>query len=227
MTPVDATSTSAGAQPSRAATASTSASASATPSGPVGHVGVLGHHDDRLRPPVGEVAPADRHARADEPAPREHPGGGDGPCVGGDHDEVVGVVLDADVGDMAAEPGRQGGHDARAARQRSSASSRCGRPEDPRHRRQVAPRRRGRSDVSAHALDVVGAAASRRASPRRSARRASPADRGRTAAARRARPHEPVEPAASAPLGDSCSRAARSHIRIAWSSASDRYTSTW
>ena len=29
------------------------------------------------------------------------------------------------------------------------------------------------------------------------------------------------------PLGDSCSSVARSHMRIDWSSASDRWTSTW
>ena len=45
--------------------------------------------------------------RSGEQAAGEHAGGGRRAVRGGDHDEVVGVVLDPDVGDVAAETGRQ------------------------------------------------------------------------------------------------------------------------
>ena len=77
--------------------------------GPGCDVGVLrdDHHSVRL--PVGDLRSAERDARAGEPALREHPGHRHG-VFGGDHHEVVGVVLDADVRDVAVEPCRQGGH---------------------------------------------------------------------------------------------------------------------
>ena len=72
----------------------------------VGDVGVLGHDDDRLRAGrrrgaarlIVTLGPANR-LRVNTPAAGTRP-------LGGDHDEVVGVVLDADVGDVAAEAAR-------------------------------------------------------------------------------------------------------------------------
>ena len=53
-----------------------SSTASCVAGGAVRDVGVLRHDHDRPGPPVGEVLAADRHARAGEPALREHAGGG-------------------------------------------------------------------------------------------------------------------------------------------------------
>ncbi len=73
------------------------------------HVRVLGDHDHRPRRSIGDVGPAQRDAGSGEPTLGEHRSGGDG-HVGGDHHEVVGVVLDPDVCDVAAETPRQDGH---------------------------------------------------------------------------------------------------------------------
>ncbi len=72
-------------------------------------VRVLGDDHHGAGHPVGDVRPAQRDARPGEPALREHRGGRHRRrCC--DHDEVVGVVLHADVGDVAPEAGGQAGH---------------------------------------------------------------------------------------------------------------------
>ena len=106
MTPVEATTTSAASHPIRSATPLASSRASESPTGPVATLAFLDTIDDRSRAPVGQVLAADLHARAGEAALREHAVGG-ARRRGRDDHEVVGVVLDPDVGDVAAEPRRQ------------------------------------------------------------------------------------------------------------------------
>ena len=79
-----------------------------------GDVGVLGDHHDGPGDAVGDVRTAERDARAGEAAPGED-SGRRRRDIGGHHHEVVAVVLDADVGDVAVEAGRQGGHASRPA----------------------------------------------------------------------------------------------------------------
>ena len=76
-----------------------------------GDVRVLGDHDDGAGRPVGDVAPADEHARPGERALGEHAGGSaDG--VRGHDGEVVGVVLHPDVRDVRAKAlGQRQDHD--------------------------------------------------------------------------------------------------------------------
>jgi hypothetical protein len=68
-------------------------------------------HSARLRvcSAVGDLSAAERDARSGEPAPGEHAGHRNR-VVGRDHDEVIGVVLDPDVRDVAAEARGKGGH---------------------------------------------------------------------------------------------------------------------
>ena len=73
------------------------------------HVGVLRDDHDGVCLTVGDLGAAEGDARTGEPAPGEHAGHRDG-AVGGDHHEVVGVVLDADVRDVAAETEWERGH---------------------------------------------------------------------------------------------------------------------
>ena len=91
----------------------------------VGHVGVLGHDDDRLGPAVAEVAPAGDHARPGEAAAREQPGRRHRRRRRHDH-EVVGGVLHPDVADEGGEAGRQRGHGVRGATSDSGRRARRG-----------------------------------------------------------------------------------------------------
>ena len=125
-------------QPRRAATASTSASASASPSGPLATLAFFdtttiarARPSARLRRLIVTLGPVKR-LRVKTPAA----GTGDG---GGEHDEVVGVVLDADVGDVArrSRPGAR-------SRAVGVAQRRLDGGEDARHRRHVLGRQRGR-----------------------------------------------------------------------------------
>ena len=70
------------------------------------HVGVLRHDHHGTRPTVGHVGLAETHARTGEQALGEH-SRRCGRVVGREHHHIVGVVLDADVADMAAEARRQ------------------------------------------------------------------------------------------------------------------------
>ena len=58
------------------------------------------------RPPVRHVRAAEGHARPGESTLREHRRARDR-TIGGDHDEVVGVVLDADVRNVVTKSCRQ------------------------------------------------------------------------------------------------------------------------
>ena len=205
----------AGAQPRRAATASTSASASASPAGPLATLAFLDTTTTARARPSARLRRLIDHARPGEAAAREHAGRGTGD-VGGEHDEVVGVVLDADVGDV-------GARSRRAARSRTSGACRraAGVELGADGRRRSRPSATMSSaieqvdHVAAHAGDVVGGAVSSSASPSvGELRRASPGGRGRTAA-RSTRPlcTRPSRRRVS-PLGESCSGSARSHMRI-------------
>ena len=73
----------------------------------VGHVGVLRHHGEGPQPAAGDMLTADGDARAGEPGAGEHRRRRTG-RLGRDHHEVVGVVLDPDVGHVAPETAREG-----------------------------------------------------------------------------------------------------------------------
>ena len=59
--------------------------------------------DDRAGEPVGDVAPADSVTLGPAKRLRVNNAAAGARAVGGDDDEVVGVVLDADVGDVGRE----------------------------------------------------------------------------------------------------------------------------
>ncbi len=112
------------------------------------------------RRPSATLRAADRHARPGEAAAGEHAGGGARAGRRRD-DEVVGVVLDADVGDVGAEALGEGGAHVVHDCQRASGAPLADRRED--RSAQHCVDLRGTTSrieqVTAHAGDVVRAAA--------------------------------------------------------------------
>ncbi len=86
---------------------------------PRGDVRVLRHHDVGLQCAVGDTCAAENDAWPCESTPREHRGGA-APAVRDDDDEVVGLILDADVRHVRAEAGRKRGGHGRTVDRRST-----------------------------------------------------------------------------------------------------------
>ena len=88
-------------------------------------VGVLRDHDDRLGEAVGHVPTRQRDTRPGEPALREQRSHRHRP-IGGDHHEVVGVVLHPDVRDVGAKARGEFGHSRGGERRQMTGARRIG-----------------------------------------------------------------------------------------------------